>query len=69
MFLSENYNSPFRRLLKRRSEHGFQNALRRCQTPVEAHQTPWEYRDSPPVKESLYEALRRVYGDVSFREL
>ena len=29
----------------------------------------WEYRDSPPVKKSLYETLRRSYDDVSFREL
>ena len=28
-----------------------------------------EYRDSPPVKKSLYDALRGAYDDVSFREL
>ena len=30
---------------------------------------PFEYSDSPPVKESLYGDFRRVYGDVSFKEL
>ena len=69
MFLSENYNSRFRTAFRSVLEHGFQNALRRTQKHVEAHETPWEYRDSPPVKNAQNTPLKRILDDVSFREL
>ena len=50
-------------------QHDIQSALRRSQKPVDVHERAWEYRDSPLVKKSLYEALRRSYDEVSSKEL